>query len=808
MIYRGPGPDPVIPDLLVSRYVLEHAREHGERLALVDARSGDSRTYAELADGVDAMAGALAARGVGPGQVVALLSHNQPAYAAACFGVLAAGAVLLPVNPLLTVDEVVVLLRRSRATAVVSAELNTGTAEAAAGQVGIRHRFVLGRADGFTPVAELLGAGPGAPRLTLDPATALAAVPFSSGTTGSAKAVGITHRNIVANIELHEARWPVAEHEVLAGTMPFFHIYGLTVVLSGALRAGATLVTLPRYDLGAYLAMIEKYRVTRAFLAPPMVFALATAAEVDEHDLSSLRLAVCGAAPLDVELARRAEARLGCRIQQGYALTEASPVALAPSDRPCRAPTGSVGPLVPGTEARVVDPDSGEDRREGEPGELWVRGPQVTPGYVGDPTATREAIVEGRWLRTGDLVRIDGAANLWIVDRLKEVIKYKGYQVTPSELEALLLTRPDVGDVAVVGVPHREAGEVPLAVVVANGPVDAEELMAWVAERVAPHKKVRGVRFVDAIPRSATGKILRRLLRDTSSKTGRGTRMSVDNGSVPTFETVSVEIDDAGIGWLYFDRPDKRNAMSPTLNREMINALETLEERAEVRVVVLTGRGNAWSAGMDLREYFREVDQSPPHVEVRARRDASEWQWRRLLNYAKPTIAMVNGWCFGGAFTPLVCCDLAVAADDATFGLSEVNWGIPPGGLVSRALAETIPARDAMWFIMTGETFDGRRAAQLRLVNEAVPADQLRARTVEIATRLAGMNTQVLRAAKVGFRKVRRMSWDEAEDYLYAKVDATTARDPQRGRAQGLAQFLDEKSYRPGLGSYQDRTPS
>ena len=269
------------------------------------------------------------------------------------------------------------------------------------------------------------------------------------------------------------------------------------------------------------------------------------------------------------------------------------------------------------------------------------------------------------------------------------------------------------------------------------------------------------------------------------------------------YETVRVEVDRAGIGWLQFDRPHKRNAMNPQLNREMIRALDELEADDAARVVVLTGTGEAWSAGMDLQEYFRDVEQQPPHVENQVRRDSAEWQWRRLVHHPKPTIAMVNGWCFGGAFTPLVCCDLALAAEDATFGLSEVNWGIPPGGLVSRALAETVPSRDALWHIMTGETFDGRRAAEMRLVNEAVPADRLRERTTEVATLLAGKNTHVLRAAKVGYKKARQLSWDQAEDYLYAKLDAATGHDPERGKQQGLHQFLDEKTYKPGLGQYE-----
>jgi trans-feruloyl-CoA hydratase/vanillin synthase len=190
-------------------------------------------------------------------------------------------------------------------------------------------------------------------------------------------------------------------------------------------------------------------------------------------------------------------------------------------------------------------------------------------------------------------------------------------------------------------------------------------------------------------------------------------------------------------------------------------------------------------------------------VQTRARRASAEWQWRRLIQYSKPTIAMVNGWCFGGAFVPLVCCDFAIAAEEATFGLSEVNWGIPPGGLVSRALAETVPMRDALYFIMTGERFDGRKAAEIRLVNEAVPLASLKARTTELAAKLAQMNPTVLRAAKVGFKKVRLMSWDEAEDYLYAKLDQAVLSDPEQGRAKGMSQFLDQKTFRPGLGAYQ-----
>lgn len=276
------------------------------------------------------------------------------------------------------------------------------------------------------------------------------------------------------------------------------------------------------------------------------------------------------------------------------------------------------------------------------------------------------------------------------------------------------------------------------------------------------------------------------------------------SGDLPGGNTVRVEIDADRIAWVYFNRPDKRNAQSPTLNREMLEVLDALEEDDRCAVVVITGEGDAWSAGMDLEEYFRETDGKPRHVQKRVRHESSDWQWRKLVDYAKPTIAMVNGWCFGGAFIPLVGCDLAIAAEDAVFGLSEVNWGVTPGNLVSRALVEVIPARDAIYYVMTGEQFDGRKAAELRLVNEAVPHAELRERTRQIALKLTALSPWVVWGAKVGVRNVRQMSFDIAEDYLYAKHDQAQFADQGRARNKGMTKFLDEKSYRPGLGTFGD----
>ncbi|MBC3503732.1 p-hydroxycinnamoyl CoA hydratase/lyase [Pseudomonas sp. SWRI59] len=268
------------------------------------------------------------------------------------------------------------------------------------------------------------------------------------------------------------------------------------------------------------------------------------------------------------------------------------------------------------------------------------------------------------------------------------------------------------------------------------------------------------------------------------------------------WQTVKVTVEQ-GIAWVSFNRPEKRNAMSPTLNREMRDVLETVEQDADARVLVLTGEGSAWTAGMDLKEYFREVDAGPEILQERIRRDASEWQWKLLRFYSKPTIAMVNGWCFGGGFSPLVACDLAICADEATFGLSEINWGIPPGNLVSKAMADTVGHRESLYYIMTGKTFDGHKAAQMGLVNKSVPLAQLRDEVVLLAQDLLDKNPVVLRAAKNGFKRCRELTWEQNEDYLYAKLDQAQLRDPEHGRAQGLKQFLDDKSIKPGLQAYK-----
>jgi feruloyl-CoA hydratase/lyase len=267
------------------------------------------------------------------------------------------------------------------------------------------------------------------------------------------------------------------------------------------------------------------------------------------------------------------------------------------------------------------------------------------------------------------------------------------------------------------------------------------------------------------------------------------------------FTNIKVEHED-GVTFVVLNRPEKRNAMSPDLHREMCEALDDLETEDETKIVVITGAGEAFSAGQDIKLYFRSTEEDPK-ARARARHDSHHWRWEKLSKYAKPTIAMVNGYCFGGAFTPLCACDFAIAADEATFGLSEVNWAILPGGIVSWNVAQMMSFRDAMYYACTGETFDGKQAAAMKLVNFSVPRSELRDATVKFARMLMKKNPAALRYTKECIRAVRNMDVQQAADYLNAKSDALRFRDPEKGRAEATRQFLDEKSFKPGLGEYK-----
>ena len=522
MIFTSPHGPITVPDLSFSNYLLGSLGDRRDKPAFIEGPSGRVVTYGDLRAQARAVARGLAARGLGRGGVVALYSPNLPEYATVFHGVAMAGGYTTTLNPLNTEDELAGQLNDSGARWFITVPPLLERARSVAARTGIEEIFVFGEAEGATPFAELVAsglaggagtAGGAKPAGVADPRRDLVTLPYSSGTTGRSKGVMLTHRNLVANIEQFSALGLVRADDVVLAVLPFFHIYGMVVVMGGTLREGATVVTMPRFDLVEFLEAIQRYEATCLYLVPPIVLALAKHPVVDGYDLSSVRWIMSGAAPLGEETAVACRERIGCRVFQGYGLTEASPVThVCFADDIGVDKIGTIGPLVPSTEMKIVDLDSGEPLGPGREGEVWIRGPQVMKGYLGNPAATAATVDEDGWLHTGDVGWADEDGYVTIVDRAKELIKYKGYQVAPAELEDLLLSHPSVADAAVIPVADEEAGEIPKACVVRAADVRGDELMAYVAARVAPQKKIRLVEFLDEIPKSASGKILRRFL--------------------------------------------------------------------------------------------------------------------------------------------------------------------------------------------------------------------------------------------------------------------------------------------------------
>ena len=520
MIYRSSFPDVEIPEVPLPDYVFEHVDRWPDKAALIDGPSGRTLTYAQLLAAARATAAGLAARGFAKGDVFAIYSPNLPEYAVAFFGVAIAGGTVTTINPLYTPAELNRQLHDAGATLLVTIPQFLDKAREALAGTAVREVFVFGEAEGATPFAALPAAG-APPAVAIDAREDVVALPYSSGTTGMPKGVMLTHYNLVANVAQTDAVERLTARETMVGILPFYHIYGMVVLMSGALRVGATVVTMPRFDFEQFLGLVQQHRVTMSYVVPPIVLALAKHPAVDKYDLSSLTDMLSGAAPLPEPVSRACAARTGIAVRQGYGMTETSPVThFTPKDG-MNKPT-SVGPAAPSTVFRVVDVATGEDAPTGGLGEVWVRGPQVMKGYLHDPDATREMIDGDGWVHTGDIGRADEDGYLYVVDRVKELIKYKGYQVAPAELEAVIQSHPAVADAAVIPSPDPEAGEVPKAYVVIKpgAAPTADEIMAHVAKRVAPYKKVRRIEFIDAIPKVPSGKILRRALVERERAAG------------------------------------------------------------------------------------------------------------------------------------------------------------------------------------------------------------------------------------------------------------------------------------------------
>jgi acyl-CoA synthetase (AMP-forming)/AMP-acid ligase II len=509
-MFSSPYPSISIPESSLPELILKKADEYGNKTALIDGPTGNTYSFREFGSGVRHVAAGLSESGFGKGDVIAFVSPNYPEYAIMFLAAALLGGINTTINPACTSAEIESQIKDADARFLFTtpALMSKISREAYERMRGI---FVLGDSDGTVPFRDLLGSNARLPTVPINAREDVVALPYSSGTTGLSKGVMLTHYNLVANLLQIDAVGLFSSSDTIISVLPFFHIYGMVVVLSLGLYKGATNVTLPRFEMEGFLSSMEEHAVTYAHLAPPLVLGLATHPDVDPARLSSLKEILCGAAPLGAGTARAFADRLNCKVRQGYGMTEASPAThLARlSDN---APMDSVGPCVPNTDCKLVDPDDGREVGAGERGEICVRGPQVMKGYLNRPEQTEQMIDVDGWMKTGDIGYADESGNFHIVDRVKELIKYKGFQVPPAELEALLLSHPDIADAAVIPSPDEEAGEVPKAYVVTRNSVDASDIMSWVAERVAPYKKIRKVGFIDQIPKSPSGKILRRLL--------------------------------------------------------------------------------------------------------------------------------------------------------------------------------------------------------------------------------------------------------------------------------------------------------
>ncbi|KAF9353051.1 putative fatty-acid--CoA ligase FadD10 [Mortierella sp. NVP85] len=532
-IYRSPYPDQVIPQINAYTFAVSNPNNTPDsHPILTDALTKRVITFGEWKRDTRRWATGLQSLGFKRGDVLALFSFNQVDYSITMFGPIALGGIATTVNSAYTAEELAYQLQDSGASVIVTHPELLAVAVEGANKSGIpRNRiFLYGdmEVDGFKPYTSTFPPED-TPESLLAQVVNLngqsscdstAIICYSSGTTGKSKGVELTHLNIVSNCcQITPMEGQIGMHDNIAlAVLPMYHIYGIQLHLIYGVYNGVKTVVLQKFNPVDFLKTIQDFKIKYLNLVPPQILMLVKAPIVDQYDLSNVRFVMSGAAPCSRELSEALMKKFPfIQFRQGYGMSEMSPAShVGLYHQPVH---GSIGRIMPNQEVRLVDPDTGKDAPRGERGELWVRGPNVMKGYRNNVKATKETIDEEGWLHTGDIAVIDEQENFYIVDRLKELIKYKGFQVAPAELEALLLDHPLIADAAVIGVENKEqATEVPLAFVVkAAGPGQAlteKEVEEYVASKVAAHKKLRGgVRFIEVVPKSAAGKILRKDLR-------------------------------------------------------------------------------------------------------------------------------------------------------------------------------------------------------------------------------------------------------------------------------------------------------
>ncbi len=512
MIHQSPYPDLVVPEVSITDLILNALAVRPDAVVMIDAATDRQLTGREIIDGTRRMASGLARRGFKKGDVFAIVCPNVLEYSIALLAVAKIGGIATPMNPLGTTDDFGNQFKEARARFVLTVGPLLGRVLEGARRAGVAEVFALGEEPGATPFAALLDPNPIDVAVPIDPAVDVVAMPWSSGTSGKPKAVMLTHRNLVAQLHQFGGVQQLDPGPSMLGVLPFFHIYGLVLILFASLWRGLRLVVMARFEFEPFLAVLAKYRVSCVPIVPPIVVGLTKHPAVDRYDLSSIKYIMSGAAPLGGDVERACSERLHCTVLQGYGMTELTGASHLYPLEGVTIKSGSVGLLAPGMEAQIVDVETGAPQGLGARGELWLRGPNVTQGYLNRPEETAKTVDRDGWLHTGDIAHIDADGHWFIVDRVKELIKYKAHQVAPADLEAILLTHPCIADAAVIPSPDVECGEVPKAFVVLKGPLTPDEVMAYVADHVSPFERVRLVAIVDSIPKSPSGKILRRIL--------------------------------------------------------------------------------------------------------------------------------------------------------------------------------------------------------------------------------------------------------------------------------------------------------
>lgn len=521
---RKPLPLPPNNSLDVTTFI--SSRAHRGTTAFIDAATGRHLTYTQLWRAVEGVAASLSSMGIRKGNVVLLLSPNSIHFPVVCLAVMSLGAVITTTNPLNTPREIAKQISDSKPIIAFTTLPLLPKITAAAPSLPV----VLMDASSAPPqvvttLDDMMKKEPEATRVRErveqdDTATLL----YSSGTTGPSKGVVSSHRNLIAMVQIVLGRFKMEENETFICTVPMFHIYGLVAFATGLLASGSTIVVLSKFEMHDMLSAIERFRATYLPLVPPILVAMLNNADAikRKYDIGSLHSALSGGAPLSKEVIEGfVEKYPNVTILQGYGLTESTGVGASTDSLQESRRYGTAGLLSPATEAMIVDPDSGKALQVNQTGELWLRGPTIMKGYFSNEEATTSTLDSKGWLRTGDVCYIDNDGFIFIVDRLKELIKYKGYQVPPAELEALLLTHPDISDAAVIPYPDKEAGQVPMAYVVrkAGSSLSENQVMDFVAGQVAPYKRIRKVAFISSIPKNPSGKILRKdLIKLATSK--------------------------------------------------------------------------------------------------------------------------------------------------------------------------------------------------------------------------------------------------------------------------------------------------